>query len=188
MAHPSLLFYYFSQRRRSASFRSFFFIPTSLALVTSLFILFYVSSTSNLFTYQHQITLHLKQSPSGSSTISAPTHQFISIPIENASTTPFEALRNDADQRTESQLSSRPQLGSDGMWILSFLLVGISYYSAIFMHRLWLIGTLFVNQWTIKNNFFKLPIFWFELYQWLKKVVLLIVKGWTYWWNIGNGT
>ena len=108
-----------------------FFIPTSLALLTSLFILFYISSTPKLFTHQHQTTLHLKRSPSGSSTISAPAHQFISIPIENASTTPFEALRNDADQRTESQLSSRPQLGLDGMWILSFPLVSISYCSAI---------------------------------------------------------
>lgn len=114
MADTSLLFYYFSQRRRSASFRGFFFIPTSLALVTSLFILFYISSTSNLFTHQQQISLQLKQSPSGSSTISVPSHQITSVPRENGSVTQFEALRNDVDQGAESQRSSLPQLGSVG--------------------------------------------------------------------------
>uniref|UniRef100_A0A6P3Z5Z5 probable glycosyltransferase At5g03795 isoform X2 n=1 Tax=Ziziphus jujuba TaxID=326968 RepID=A0A6P3Z5Z5_ZIZJJ len=114
MANSALLFYYYSQRRRSASFRGFFFLPTTLALVTSLFIIFYISSTSNLITHPHQITLQLKP-PSGFLNISAPTHQFISTtPFGNSSTKPFEAMK---DQRTESQRSSRPQLGSNGNYV-----------------------------------------------------------------------
>ncbi|KVH90522.1 Exostosin-like protein [Cynara cardunculus var. scolymus] len=62
MARPFFLLYSLSD-----SLRSLFFIPTALALTTSLFILFYISSTSNLFTphlHRHS-RLHFLQNPSG---------------------------------------------------------------------------------------------------------------------------
>lgn len=70
MAHPSLMLYYLSQRRLP---RSFFFIPTSLALVTCLLILFYISTTSNLFAHHpprpksYSRHAHLKQGQGGHS-------------------------------------------------------------------------------------------------------------------------
>lgn len=182
MANSSLLFYYYSQRRRSASFRGFFFLPTILALITSLFVLFYISSTSNLFTYPHQTTLQLKP-PSGFSNISAPAHQFISNPFENSSTKPFGARTKDVDQITESQRPLRPQLGSNGMSIfLSFFwLVGIAYYctiTGIFGHLWWLIHTLFLSKWAIKKTF-EFPVILICAVPVINKLVLylLIVKG-----------
>ncbi|XP_027351138.1 probable glycosyltransferase At5g03795 [Abrus precatorius] len=83
MARPSLV-YYCSERGVSGSFRSFFFfIPTTLALFTSLFILFYIYSTSNLFTHHH--------------------HQFISLSSFSTfppSSTPL--FHNSASQSTQS--------------------------------------------------------------------------------------
>ncbi|KAJ9555120.1 hypothetical protein OSB04_009734 [Centaurea solstitialis] len=62
MARSFFLLYSLSRRRLSDSFRSLFFIPTALALSTSLFILFYISSTSNLFNPQSR--LHFLQNAS----------------------------------------------------------------------------------------------------------------------------
>lgn len=44
------------------SLRSFFFIPTTLALITSLCILFYISFTSNIFLFPHQTHLQFSYS------------------------------------------------------------------------------------------------------------------------------
>lgn len=64
MALSIFLLYSLSGRRVSDSLRSLFFIPTALALTTSLFILFYISSTSNLFN-PHPHRLHFLQNPNG---------------------------------------------------------------------------------------------------------------------------
>ncbi|XP_010276888.1 PREDICTED: probable glycosyltransferase At5g03795 [Nelumbo nucifera] len=74
MALFPFLLYYLSGPRLLDSFRSFFFIPTCLALLTSLFILVYVSSTSKFFIHQHHPHLMIK-SPIGSSRIPPTTHQ-----------------------------------------------------------------------------------------------------------------
>ncbi|KAK9986833.1 hypothetical protein SO802_031784 [Lithocarpus litseifolius] len=90
MARSSLLLYYFSG---SGLFRSiFFFIPTTLALTTSLFILFCISTTSNLFTHYHPPDPSFLglNSPFGSSTFSSHTRQTVSISFHNHSKTPFQ--------------------------------------------------------------------------------------------------
>lgn len=89
MARSSLLLYH-SNRRLSGSSRSFFFIPTALALVTSIFILFYIATTSNLFTHPHQIPLHVNPPPR-SSTLFSLDHHTISISLKNASQRPLES-------------------------------------------------------------------------------------------------
>nr|XP_043633275.1 probable glycosyltransferase At5g03795 [Erigeron canadensis] len=62
ITHSIFVLYSLSRRRVSDSLRSMFYIPTALALTTSLFILFYISSTSNLLnTYHH----HFVQDPNG---------------------------------------------------------------------------------------------------------------------------
>ncbi|KAF9613841.1 hypothetical protein IFM89_012389 [Coptis chinensis] len=53
MVRSSSLLHSFSNNSFSNSFRSIFFIPTTLALVTCLFILIYISSTSKLFFTHH---------------------------------------------------------------------------------------------------------------------------------------
>ncbi|KAK6942485.1 Exostosin, GT47 domain [Dillenia turbinata] len=58
----SLLYLSHSHRRLSDSVRGFFFIPTGLALTTSLLILLYISSTSNLFIHPHQTDFPSKSS------------------------------------------------------------------------------------------------------------------------------
>ncbi|KAJ0616489.1 putative xylogalacturonan beta-1,3-xylosyltransferase [Helianthus annuus] len=69
MARSIFILYSLSRRRVSDQLRSLFFIPTALALTTSLFILFYISSTSNLFTpHPHrpsQSRHHFLQNPDG---------------------------------------------------------------------------------------------------------------------------
>ncbi|KAL9436417.1 hypothetical protein AB3S75_022463 [Citrus x aurantiifolia] len=52
MANNSSLILYFSRNR--GLFKTFFFIPTTLALLSTLFILFYISTTSHLFFNHHQ--------------------------------------------------------------------------------------------------------------------------------------
>ncbi|KAF8365178.1 hypothetical protein HHK36_032813 [Tetracentron sinense] len=93
MARSSFLVYYFSRRRFSESFRSFFFIATCLSLTTSLFILFYISSTSKLFIQPDQ-TLFLVKSSLGSSSISPPlpTHQIIKYSVQNPPRFAFESV------------------------------------------------------------------------------------------------
>ncbi|XP_059463232.1 probable glycosyltransferase At5g03795 isoform X2 [Corylus avellana] len=112
MAHSSFLFYY-SNRRLSGSFRSFFFIPTALALITSISIIFYISTTSNLFTHQHQITVRLKP-PHVSSTLSPPARQTISISFQNASQRPFESpkIAHLGERSGEAGIESQRPLGN----------------------------------------------------------------------------
>jgi hypothetical protein len=113
MANTTWLLYYLTRRRFSPSFRSFFFIPTSLALFTSLFILFYISTTSTLFFSNQQPSIpHLNQ-PLLSGSSSMPQ-----INISNNTQNPFAHVsnvnrlnENDRDGR-ESQRSLRPQFGS----------------------------------------------------------------------------
>ncbi|KAF8403432.1 hypothetical protein HHK36_011536 [Tetracentron sinense] len=92
MARSSFLVYYFSRRRFSESFRRFFFMVTCLSLTTSLFILFYISSTSKLFIQPEQ-THFLVKSSLGSSSISPPipTHQIIKYSVQNPRFT-FESV------------------------------------------------------------------------------------------------
>ncbi|KAF8403431.1 hypothetical protein HHK36_011535 [Tetracentron sinense] len=93
MARSSFLVYYFSRRRFSESFRSFFFIATCLSLTTSLLILFYISSTSKLFIQPDQ-TLFLVKSSLGSSSISPPlpTHQIIKYSVQKPPRFAFESV------------------------------------------------------------------------------------------------
>lgn len=84
-----------SPRRLSDSFRSFSIVPTTLALITSLFILFYISLTSNLFHHPHRSPLLLLH---GSSKSHPPTHHFI----------------RSAPKRTYMFDSPRPQLPAVG--------------------------------------------------------------------------
>ncbi|KAJ1376554.1 Exostosin-like [Sesbania bispinosa] len=116
MARPSLLYYY-SQHRVAGSFRVFFFIPTTLALLTSLSILFYVYSTSNIFTHHHhnhQSTPHFKSPPSFS-TIPSPNPQLISILHNNASeSTKSQTFQLGDGHGPHSQRGTPPQFSSNG--------------------------------------------------------------------------
>lgn len=78
MAGSIFLLYNLSRRRVSDSLKGLFFIPTGLALITSLCILFYISSTSNLFNHPHQTPLHLTKSI-GSSLFSPPINPILKI-------------------------------------------------------------------------------------------------------------
>ncbi|KOM38550.1 hypothetical protein LR48_Vigan03g193200 [Vigna angularis] len=62
MVRSSFLYHY-SQRRVAGSLSGFFFIPTTLALFTSLFILFYIYSTSNLFSHHNHHATSLFKPP-----------------------------------------------------------------------------------------------------------------------------
>lgn len=98
------------------SFRTFFFVPATLAFLTSLFIILYISTTSNLFSHASTNTLPPKPL-SGSSLIFHPTHKFFSFPPENASTTSPEAgWRFD-----ESRRSTGIPLSSIGMRLFYFM-------------------------------------------------------------------
>ena len=92
MARSSLLLHYFSGSGSGSFKRIFFFIPTTLALTTSLFILFSISTTSNLFTHYHPPDPSFLglNSPFGSSTFSPLTRQTVSISFHNHSKTPFQ--------------------------------------------------------------------------------------------------
>ncbi|KAL1821177.1 hypothetical protein ACET3Z_016046 [Daucus carota] len=78
-----LIYSLLSRRRLSESRRTLFLIPTSLALVTSLAIIFYISSTSNLFTNQTPPLL-LKHTISSSLNY-PPTNSLLTIPLNNVS-------------------------------------------------------------------------------------------------------
>ncbi|KAF9613843.1 hypothetical protein IFM89_012391 [Coptis chinensis] len=82
----SSLFHNLSNHRFSNSFRSFFFIPTTLALVTCLFILIYISSTSKLFFTDHHQSRDLLLKPSlGYSLNPSKTQQEIQSQYQNTS-------------------------------------------------------------------------------------------------------
>lgn len=78
-----LIYSLLSRRRLSESRRTLFLIPTSLALVTSLAIIFYISSTSNIFTNQHPPLL-LKHTISSSLNF-PPTNSLLTAPLTNIS-------------------------------------------------------------------------------------------------------
>ncbi|KAJ0013787.1 hypothetical protein Pint_20128 [Pistacia integerrima] len=82
MADSSLIFHYFSHQR--SLFKTFFFIPTTLALITTLFILFNISTTSHFFFTHHQQQftrfVYPKHSPSPPHNVSNDTHLFLDLP------------------------------------------------------------------------------------------------------------
>lgn len=93
------------------SFRSFFFVPTTLALITSLIILFYISSTSNLFidhphvqlTYSRiRASIHKKGSISTQST--EPTS---SIPLDTRSNSSIVDFTNSVELLKVPHLAKR---------------------------------------------------------------------------------
>lgn len=114
-----LLLYSFSRRRVSDSLRGgyYFFIPTALALTSSLFILFYISSTSNLF-FIHihpppttQIPFHPTQQQSlAYSILAPPTTPIVPIPIND----PFMAS-NSSLPFDETPLSKNDGGGGGGV-------------------------------------------------------------------------
>ncbi|KAK9123005.1 hypothetical protein Sjap_012607 [Stephania japonica] len=64
-----------------SSFRGFFYIPTTLALITSLYIVLYISSTSHIFSAHQYYKPHfLIKSPHGSSNFSFQSHNFVKPP------------------------------------------------------------------------------------------------------------
>ncbi|XP_021686052.2 probable glycosyltransferase At5g03795 isoform X2 [Hevea brasiliensis] len=122
MANSSLLLYCLGHRRFSPSFRSFFFIPTCLALFTSLIIIFYISTTSILFSgHLHPSTVRLK--PHLSSGSSSNTQENIPLPLHNDSKTPLvhfpriSPLEKNDDGGYKSQRSSKLQLVFNGIYV-----------------------------------------------------------------------
>ncbi|KAI4350351.1 hypothetical protein L6164_004813 [Bauhinia variegata] len=115
MFRPSM-FYHYSWRRLSDSFRGFFFVPTTLALLTSFVILSYIYSTSHLFTHQPQTTLGIN-SNSASSTISSPTPILIPISFSRKNGSDWSkdhTFESGVGKGSESQRSLPPQLSSNG--------------------------------------------------------------------------
>lgn len=108
MARSVFLLYHFSRRRLSDSFRGFFFIPTSLALITSLSILFYISSTSKLFVQDSHLKLSL-----GQSRFSHPTNRI--TPTQNSSLPKSTAIPNDGGEGAQYQRTWKLQLDSSGI-------------------------------------------------------------------------
>ncbi|KAL8227120.1 hypothetical protein R6Q57_016952 [Mikania cordata] len=102
MARSFFILYSLSRRRVSDSLRSMFFIPTALALTTSLFILFYISSTSNIFTpHPHrQSRLQFLQNPNG---VSSNIHD-LQNPIESQ---PQSGINFDSSSRNLGVLEDR---------------------------------------------------------------------------------
>ena len=123
MARPSLVFYY-SERRvpggggsLTGSFFFFFFFNPNFALLTSLFILLYIYSTSNLFTLRnhHSSTPHFIISPISPFSYSTPTP---TPPIlhNNASShsSNTRSFQRGHDQPSQSQRGPPPQFSSKG--------------------------------------------------------------------------
>ncbi|TXG66348.1 hypothetical protein EZV62_007623 [Acer yangbiense] len=120
MANTSLIFYYLAQQR--LSFKTFFFIPTALALITTLFVLFYVSSsTSHLIYFNHHHPHILYVSPKNLQTGSP------SFPVSDRNVSkhhhPFVDLSNSSGGggggggRSVSQRSAIVDLGSNGNYM-----------------------------------------------------------------------
>ncbi|CAM8898627.1 hypothetical protein QQ045_027732 [Rhodiola kirilowii] len=121
MARPVVVLYHFSRRRFAESLRGFFFFPTALALFTSLSILFYISSTSNLFVHTHQLHLRLKPPPLLNSSIFSPTGRNDSrsasmsheksdvVQIVSSSSDTGEVIR---DRRNNTQMLPLPANGN----------------------------------------------------------------------------
>ncbi|QCD97355.1 probable glycosyltransferase At5g03795 isoform X2 [Vigna unguiculata] len=102
----SSFLYHYSQRRVAGSLSGFFFIPTTLALFTSLFILFYIYSTSNLFSHPNHHATSLFKPPflfSTTPSISTPPH-FDPVFRNNASDfTKSHSFRLGYELRPQSQ-------------------------------------------------------------------------------------
>nr|DAD47105.1 TPA_asm: hypothetical protein HUJ06_017042 [Nelumbo nucifera] len=81
MARSWFLCYYLTRPSLSDPFRSLIFVPTSLAVLTSLFIFVYISSTSKLFMHHHQHHHSNLLKPSiGSSKVS---NQIVQLSFQN---------------------------------------------------------------------------------------------------------
>ncbi|XP_020212826.1 probable glycosyltransferase At5g03795 [Cajanus cajan] len=114
MVRSSSLLHYYSQRRVASSLRGFFFIPTTLALFTSLFILFHIYSTSNLFTHY---STHFKSSSPFFTTPSTPTPHFVPFFHNNASDSaksPTFQLGYDLRSQSQRGLPLPPRFSSKG--------------------------------------------------------------------------
>ncbi|XP_022633504.1 probable glycosyltransferase At5g03795 isoform X4 [Vigna radiata var. radiata] len=104
MVRSSFLYHY-SQRRLAGPLSGFFFIPTTLALFTSLFILFYIYSTSNLFSHHNHHATSLFKPPFLFST----TPHFDPIFHNNASdSTKSNSFRLGYELRPQSQRGLPP--------------------------------------------------------------------------------
>lgn len=114
MARSSLLLHHLSRRRLRNFFGGFLFIPTSLALITSLFILFYISSTSNLFIQHQETRIHLN-SPVASSKLNPPTNsKYTNNFSSSSSSLPKQSDGEGPVQPSESQRSPKLQRSSNG--------------------------------------------------------------------------
>ncbi|XP_044479031.1 probable glycosyltransferase At5g03795 [Mangifera indica] len=115
MADNSLIFHYFSHQR--FLFKTFFFIPTTLALITTLVILVYISITSHFFFAHHHHHHHHrhqqqfarfvypKHPPSPPHNVSNDTHLFLDLP------------RGGGGSASVSQRSARDHWGSSGKYM-----------------------------------------------------------------------
>lgn len=129
MADTSLIFHYFSHQR--FLFKTFFFIPTTLALITTLVILVYISITSHFFFAHHHHHHHHrhqqqfarfvypKHPPSPPHNVSNDTHLFLDLP------------RGGGGSASVSQRSARDHWGSSGMWIRRLFVCGYSLLFSI---------------------------------------------------------
>ncbi|XP_057959531.1 probable glycosyltransferase At5g03795 [Malania oleifera] len=107
MPRSSFALYHISASRLSHSFRDLFFIPTTLALITSFFLIFYISSTSNLFV--HTERSHLSTISSlGSSRIFPLTKRPTQISPESFPLSPFDSSQSPV------KANQSPPLASDG--------------------------------------------------------------------------
>ncbi|KAH7511634.1 hypothetical protein JRO89_XSUnG0187400 [Xanthoceras sorbifolium] len=112
MTNSSLILHYFSHHR--LSFKTFFFIPTTLALVTTLFVLFYISSTSHLLHFNHHhthiVSVSRKKTPPGSPLFPDSGHSVSKYhrPLVDLS------KRSGGGGRNASQRSAGVELGSNG--------------------------------------------------------------------------
>ncbi|KAL8132188.1 putative glycosyltransferase At5g03795 isoform X1 [Apium graveolens] len=131
-----LIYSLLSRRRLSESRRSLFFFPTSLALVTSLAIIFYISSTSNLFTNQHPPLL-LKHTISSSLNF-PPTNSLLTAPLTNIS--------SDAVNLQESPHLFTTQLNFDS--------TGNNVHNEVFHDR-----DIFMENYKEMNRSFKIYIY-----------------------------
>ncbi|EOY10573.1 Exostosin family protein isoform 2 [Theobroma cacao] len=155
MARSSLPLYYFSPRRVSSpSSKSFFFVPATLALISTIFILFYIFTTSTLFTsHHHRHTLYLKQ-PLGSFPSSPLTQNVPSFSLHNngfkngtfdlPKRPPLKAVGGGEDA-TMSQVTSRPHFGSEGNFVNNLEV----------FHD----GDIFLEDYKEMNNSFKIYVY-----------------------------
>ncbi|KAK7377841.1 hypothetical protein VNO80_03274 [Phaseolus coccineus] len=116
MVRSSFLYHY-PQRRGAGSFKDFFFIPTTLALFTSLFILFYIYSTSNFFSHNNHHSTSLFKLPSPFSTtpsISTTPHFNPIIHNNDYESTKSQSFQLGYGLRTQSQRGLPPQFSPKG--------------------------------------------------------------------------